>query len=65
MLASGVRRVALIDEAIAAAVGAGIKLTSHGSMVVNIGAGTTDIAVLSLKGVASSTSIRVGGDDMD
>lgn len=66
VLASGVRRVSLIDEAIAAAVGAGIKIDQpYGSMVVNIGAGTTDIAVLSLKGVASSTSIRVGGDDMD
>jgi len=66
VLTSGIRKVALIDEAIAAAVGAGIKIDQpYGSMVVNIGAGTTDIAVLSLKGIASSTSIRVGGDDMD
>ncbi|MDD2361407.1 MAG: rod shape-determining protein [Oscillospiraceae bacterium] len=66
VLAAGTRRVLLIDEAVAAAVGAGIQIDlPQGSMIVNIGAGTTNIAVLSLKGIASSLSVRVGGDDID
>ena len=66
VLAAGTRRVVLIDESVAAAVGAGISIDQpYGSMVVNIGAGTTNIAVLSLKGIASSISVRVGGNDID
>jgi rod shape-determining protein MreB len=66
VLASGTRRVILIEESVASAIGAGISIEQpHGSMVVNIGAGTTDIAVLSLKGIASSLSVRVGGNDLD
>lgn len=64
--ASGVRKVVLIEESVAAALGAGLDLTvPQGNMVVDIGAGTTDIAVLSLKGIAYSTSVRIGGADMD
>jgi rod shape-determining protein MreB len=66
VMAAGTRRVVLIEESVAAAIGAGISIDlPQGSMVVNIGAGTTDIAVLSLKGIASSLSVRVGGDDID
>ena len=62
----GVRSVALIDEPIAAAIGAGLPITSpQGSMVVDVGGGTTEIAVLSLGGVAYAQSVRVGGDHMD
>lgn len=64
--ASGVRKVVLMEDAVAAAIGAGLDIAApRGSMVVDIGAGTTDIAVMSLKGIASSTSVRVGGNDMD
>ncbi len=64
--AAGARQVMLIEEAVAAAVGAGLDVEApRGSMVVEIGAGTTDVAVTSLKGVASSCSERVGGDDFD
>lgn len=66
VLAAGTRRVVLIEEAVASALGAGIPIDKPcGSMIVNIGAGTTDIAVMSLKGVAVSTSVRTGGNDMD
>lgn len=64
--ASGIRKVVLIDEAVAAALGAGLDLSQpKGNMVVDIGAGTTDIAVMSLKGISHSTSVRIGGEDMD
>ena len=64
--ASGIRRVVLIEEAVAAALGAELDISAaRGSMVVDIGAGTTDVAVLSLKGMATSVSAKVGGDDMD
>ena len=64
--AAGVRRVVLIEEAVAAAIGAGLDVSAaRGSMAVNIGGGTTDVAVLSLKGISTSSSLRVGGDDMD
>lgn len=64
--ASGVRRVVLIEEAVSAAIGAGLDVSAaRGSMAVNIGGGTTDVAVLSLKGIATSSSLRVGGNDMD
>lgn len=62
--AAGVRRVVLIEEAVAAAIGAGLDVSAaRGSMAVNIGGGTTDVAVLSLKGISTSSSLRVGGDD--
>lgn len=63
---AGIRRVVLMEEAVAAAVGAGLDVAAaHGSMVVDLGAGTTDVAILSLKGVATTISLRTGGDDLD
>ena len=65
-LAAGARRVQLIEEPIAAAIGAGLPISeATGSMVVDIGGGTTEIAVLSLGGVVHSSSIKVGGDAWD
>lgn len=65
-LSAGARRVFLIEEPIAAAIGAGLPVNEPtGSMVVDIGGGTTDVAVLSLGGVVYSRSVRVGGDKMD
>ena len=59
-------QVFLIEEPMAAAIGADMPVTEPiGSMVVDIGGGTTEVAVLSLRGVAYSTSVRVGGDKMD
>jgi rod shape-determining protein MreB len=64
--AAGARSVHLIEEPVAAAVGAGLQIDSpSGSMVVDIGGGTTEIAVLSLGGVVWSRSLRVAGDKMD
>jgi rod shape-determining protein MreB len=64
--AAGARRVFLIEEPVAAAVGAGLQIDNPtGSMVVDIGGGTTEIAVLSLGGVVWSRSLRVAGDKMD
>jgi rod shape-determining protein MreB len=64
--AAGARRVHLIEEPVAAAVGAGLQIDDpSGSMVVDIGGGTTEIAVLSLGGVVWSRSLRVAGDKMD
>lgn len=66
MTTVGIRRVALIEEYVAAAVGAGLDVTRpHGCMAVNLGAGTTDAVVLSLRGVTAAHSERVGGDNMD
>ncbi len=63
---AGARRVYLIEEPLAAAMGAGLDLRGpNGHMVVDIGAGTTDVAVLSLNGVAASSSIKVAGDAFD
>ncbi len=63
---AGARRVYLIEEPLAAAMGAGLDIQGpKGHMVVDIGGGTTDIAVLSLAGVAVSSSIKVAGDAMD
>ena len=63
---AGARRVYLIEEPLAAALGAGLDLrTPKGHMVVNIGCGTTDVAVLSLNGVAASSSIKVAGGTFD
>ena len=65
-LAAGARRVQLIEEPIAAAIGAGLPISeATGSMVVDIGGGTTEIAVMSLGGVVYSNSLRVAGDAMD
>ncbi|MCJ9427465.1 rod shape-determining protein [Kordiimonas marina] len=63
---AGARKVYLIDEPMAAAIGAGLPVTEpQGSMVVDIGGGTTEVAVLSLSGIVFATSVRVGGDKMD
>ena len=63
---AGARRVFLIDEPMAAGIGCDMPVTeARGSLVVDIGGGTTEIAVLSLAGAVVSTSLRVAGDDMD
>ena len=63
---AGARKVYLIEEPMAAAIGAGLPVTEPtGSMVVDIGGGTTEVAVLSLGGIVYSRSVRVGGDMMD
>jgi rod shape-determining protein MreB and related proteins len=63
---AGASQVYLIQEPMAAAIGAGMPVTEPiGSMVVDIGGGTTEVAVLSLRGLAYTTSVRVGGDKMD
>ena len=63
---AGARSVALIDEPLAAAVGTGIRVDgAQGSMIVDIGGGTTEVAVISLGGIVSSRSVRVAGDEFD
>jgi len=63
---AGARKVYLIEEPMAAAIGAGLPVTEPtGSMVVDIGGGTTEVAVLSLGGIVFARSVRVGGDKMD
>lgn len=63
---AGARDVAIIEEPIAAAIGAGIDITiPFGNMIVDIGGGTTDVAVISLGGTVVSTSIKVAGDNFD
>src|SRR6186713_615276 len=63
---AGASQVWLIEEPMAAAIGADMPVTEPiGSMVVDIGGGTTEVAVLSLRGLAYTTSVRVGGDKMD
>src|SRR6187431_3128875 len=63
---AGARRVFLIEEPMAAAIGAGLPVTEpSGSMVVDIGGGTTEVAILSLGGIVYAKSIRVGGNKMD
>ncbi|WP_338833522.1 Cell shape-determining protein MreB [Moorella humiferrea] len=65
-LQAGARQAYVIEEPLAAALGAGLDISEpSGSMVVDIGGGTTDIAVLSLGGIVCSTSIRVAGDKFD
>ena len=65
-LQAGAREVAIIEEPIAAAIGAGIDISRPcGNMIVDIGGGTTDIAVISLGGTVVSTSIKIAGDDFD
>ena len=63
---AGAREVYLIEEPVAAAIGAGLPITEpSGNMVVDIGGGTTDIAVISLGGIVYSESVRVAGDQID
>src|SRR5580765_720644 len=63
---AGARDVKLVPEPIAAAIGVGLPVdTPTGNMVVDIGGGTTEIAVIALHGIVTKTSIRVGGDEMD
>jgi len=65
-LSASAREVHLIEEPMAAAIGAGLPITeSSGNMVVDIGGGTTDVAVISLGGIVFSRSARVGGDKMN
>jgi len=65
-LAAGARRVQLIEEPIAAAIGANLPISeATGSMIVDIGGGTSEIAVMSLGGLVYSKSLRVAGDSMD
>jgi rod shape-determining protein MreB len=63
---AGAREVYLVEEPMAAAIGAGLPITDPtGNMIVDIGGGTTEVAVISLAGVVFSRSVRVGGDKMD
>jgi rod shape-determining protein MreB and related proteins len=63
---AGARKVFLIEEPMAAAIGASLPVTEPtGSMIVDIGGGTTEVAVISLSGIVFSRSVRVGGDKMD
>ena len=65
-LAAGARAVYLVEEPMAAAIGAGLPVAeARGSMIVDIGGGTTEVAVISLGGMVSSESIKVGGYEMD
>ena len=64
--AAGARKVQLIEEPVAAAIGAGLPISEPtGSMIVDIGGGTTEIAVMSLGGIVYSQSLRVAGDALD
>ena len=63
---AGVRKICLIEEPVAAALGAGLDISlPHGSLVVDIGGGTTDMAIISLRGIAISRSVRIAGDTFD
>ena len=63
---AGARKVYLIEEPIAAAIGAGIDISKpYGNMIVDIGGGTTDVAVISLGGSVVSTSLKIAGDKLD
>ncbi|HOQ08585.1 MAG TPA: rod shape-determining protein [Syntrophomonadaceae bacterium] len=65
-LSSGARQAFIIEEPLAAALGAGINISGPtGNMIVDIGGGTSDIAVLSLGGIVCNTSLRIGGDKFD
>lgn len=66
VISAGARRVTLVPETVAAAIGAGLDVSLPcGRMVVNIGGGTTDVSVLTLRGEAVSVSVRTAGDAMD
>ena len=63
---AGVRRAYIIEEPMAAAIGAGLPVHEPtGNMVVDIGGGTTEVAVISLGGIVTSQSSRIGGDELD
>ena len=63
---AGARKVYLVDEPMAAGIGAGLPITDPtASMIVDIGGGTTEVAIMSLADIANCESIRIGGDDMD
>jgi len=63
---AGARDVILIEEPVAAAIGVGLPISEPiGNMIIDVGGGTTEIAVISLKGIVFSKSIRIGGDEMD
>src|SRR5204863_7682358 len=63
---AGARRVYIIEEPMAAAIGAGLPIHEpSGNMIVDIGGGTTEVAVISLGGVVTASSVRVGGDELD
>ncbi|MBF8190291.1 rod shape-determining protein [Nonomuraea sp. K274] len=63
---AGARRVHIIEESMAAAIGAGLKVgEATGNMVVDIGGGTTEVAIVSMSGVVVAKSLRVGGDELD
>lgn len=65
-ISAGAREAYLVEEPIAAAIGAGLKVTeAKGSMIVDIGGGTTEVAVIALGGIVVARSIRVAGDEMD
>jgi rod shape-determining protein MreB len=65
-ISAGAREVYLIEEPMAAAIGAGLPVTEpSGNMIIDIGGGTTEVAVISLSGIVYSNSARVGGDKMD
>ena len=65
-ISAGAREAGLVEEPMAAAIGAGLPVTeSVGSMIVDIGGGTTEVAVISLGGIVVSRSIRVAGDEMN
>lgn len=63
---AGAREVFLVEQPVAAAIGAGLPITAPcGNLIIDIGGGTTEIAVISMKGIVYSESIRIGGDAMD
>src|SRR5205807_2328374 len=63
---AGAREVYLIEEPMAAAIGAGLPIQEPGgNMIVDIGGGTTEVAVISLSGIVYSKSVRIAGDEMD
>ena len=65
-ISAGAREVYLIEEPMAAAIGAGLPVTEpSGNMIIDIGGGTTEVAVISLSGIVYANSARVGGDKMD
>src|SRR3989442_14720722 len=63
---AGARRVYIVEEPMAAAIGAGLPVhQATGNMVVDVGGGTTEVAVISLGGIVTSLSVRTAGDDLD
>jgi rod shape-determining protein MreB len=63
---AGARKVFLVDEPMAAGIGAGLPITEPtASMIIDIGGGTTEVAIMSLADISSCESVRIGGDDMD